>query len=60
LGRRESTPACSPHCAPERAGWPSLTVLRLTNGVYVETARVAGSEPRTVDFPFEVTLRLQR
>lgn len=39
---------------------PSLTVLTLTDGVYVETARVAGSEPLTVDVPFEVTVRLQR
>lgn len=39
---------------------PSLTVLTLTDGVYVETARVAGSEPLTVDVPVEVTLRLQR
>lgn len=39
---------------------PSLTVLTLTEGVYVETARVAASEPLTVDVPFEVTVRLQR
>ncbi|MBW3638287.1 MAG: Uma2 family endonuclease [Actinobacteria bacterium] len=39
---------------------PSLTVLTLTDGLYVETERVAGSEPLTVTVPFEVTVRLQR
>ncbi|MDQ3611609.1 MAG: Uma2 family endonuclease [Actinomycetota bacterium] len=39
---------------------PSLTVLTLTDGLYVETARVTGSEPLTVTAPFEVTVRLQR
>ncbi len=39
---------------------PSLTVLTLTDGLYVETARVTGAEPLTVEQPFEVTVRLQR
>ncbi len=39
---------------------PSLTVLTLTDGLYVETARVTGSDPLTVEQPFEVTVRLQR
>ena len=39
---------------------PSLTVLTLADGAYVETARVTGSESLTVDAPFPVTVRLQR
>ena len=39
---------------------PSLTVLTLTDGVYVETARVAGNEPLVVDAPFPVTVQLRR
>lgn len=39
---------------------PSLTVLTLTDGLYVETARVAGSEPLNVTAPFEVTVLLRR
>ena len=39
---------------------PSLSVLTLTDGRYVETARVTGDEPLTVEQPFRVTLRLQR
>ena len=39
---------------------PSLTVLTLTGGLYVETARVSGTEPLTVQAPFPVTVRLLR
>jgi Uma2 family endonuclease len=39
---------------------PSLTVLTLTDGVYVETARVAGSEELTVNEPFPCSLRLRK
>lgn len=39
---------------------PSLTALTLTDGVYVETARVAGYEPLVVDTPFPVTVQLRR
>ena len=39
---------------------PSLTVLTLTGGLYVETARVSGTEPLTVEAPFPVTVQLQR
>ena len=39
---------------------PSLSVLTLTDGLYVETARVTGDEPLTVQQPFGATLRLQR
>lgn len=39
---------------------PSLTVLTLRDGLYIETARVTGSEPLTVEQPFPVTVRLQR
>ena len=39
---------------------PSLTGLTLTGGLYVETARVSGTEPLTVEAPFPVTVQLQR
>ena len=39
---------------------PLLRVLTLIDGLYVETARVTGDEPLTVEQPFPVTLRLQR
>ena len=39
---------------------PSLTVLTLTGGLYVETARVTGAQPLTVEVPFPVTVQLQR
>jgi len=35
---------------------PSLTVLELTGGVYVEVATVAGDEPFTAQRPFPVTV----
>ena len=35
---------------------PSLTVLRLAGGLYVEEAVVAGEEPYHADFPFPVTV----
>ena len=35
---------------------PSLVVLRLVDGVYVEAARVEGDEAYTADFPFAVTV----
>lgn len=39
---------------------PSLTVLTLRDGLYVESARTTGSDPLTVEHPFPVTVRLQR
>lgn len=39
---------------------PSLRVLSLINGGYVETAVVRGTEPLAVDVPFPVTVRLRR
>jgi len=38
---------------------PSMTVLTLTDGAYVETARVAGDEVLAVDHPFPVEIRLR-
>jgi Uma2 family endonuclease len=39
---------------------PSLTVLALEDGDYVETAQVAGSDELTVTEPFPCTLRLRK
>ncbi len=39
---------------------PSLTVLTLREGLYVETARISGTEELMVQEPFPVTVRLKR
>lgn len=39
---------------------PRLTVLRLVDGAYVQTAAIAGREELHVTEPYEVTIRLQR
>ena len=39
---------------------PSLTVLELLDGGYVETASVRGSDELVIQAPFPVTLRLRR
>lgn len=39
---------------------PSLTVLFLRDGLYVETARIRGTEELVVEEPFAVTVRLKR
>ena len=38
---------------------PSLSVLTLTDGMFVETARITGSEELHGTEPYEVTIRLQ-
>ncbi len=39
---------------------PALSVLSLTDGAYVETARIRGREELTITEPFPATVRLQR